>query len=204
MEHEVGSVTDWLKQLQNGNAEAGQHALVQRYFERLATIARAKLPSPARRAADEEDIALSTLNSFFVATAEGRYLDLQGRTELWPLLVRIVMCKSINHTEREFADKRGGGTVRGDSAFAASGAKGFDAIATVEPTTESVVELCQLVEELMAKLENERLRRVAQLRLSGYANREIADKLGCAERTIERKLVRIRHHWELLNEINHE
>jgi DNA-directed RNA polymerase specialized sigma24 family protein len=204
MSHEVGSVTDWLKQLQNGSAEAAQHALVQRYFERLATISRAKLPSPARRAADEEDIALSTLNSFFVATAEGRYPDLQDRTELWPLLVRIVMCKSINHTEREFAEKRGGGTVRGDSVFAGNGAKGFDAIGIVEPTPESVVELRELVEELLAKLENETLRKVAQLRLSGHANREIADKLGCAERTIERKLVRIRHHWALLTEVDHE
>jgi DNA-directed RNA polymerase specialized sigma24 family protein len=40
------------------------------------------------------------------------------------------------------------------------------------------------------------LRQVARLRLEEYTNGEIAGRLGCSERTVERKLVLIRGFWE--------
>jgi DNA-directed RNA polymerase specialized sigma24 family protein len=44
-------------------------------------------------------------------------------------------------------------------------------------------------------LGDETLRQVALLRLEGFSPREIADKLDCVERTVERKLERIRDKW---------
>ena len=193
------SVTDWLDQLRNGGANDAHQAIANRYFKKLAGVAKAKIPSAARRAVDEEDVALSTLNSFFVATREGRYPDLRDRTDLWALLLRITICKSINHTEREFAAKRGGGMVRGDSALGEE-SDGFNVLANVEPTPDSVAEMHELISSLMGRLENEQLREIAQMRLAGHTNREIADMLHVAERTVERKLSRIRHHWSLITE----
>lgn len=197
------SVTDWLDQLKDANASDAQQAIANRYFDKLAGIARSRLPASARRTADEEDIALSTLNSFFIATREGRYPDLRDRTDLWSLLLRITICKSINLAQREFATKRGGGQVRGDSALSAQGG-GFDLFASGDPTPASIAELREMIDELMDQLENERLREIAQLRLAGHSNREIAAALQCAERTVERKLMRIRHHWTLLSETSKE
>ena len=191
------SVSDWLADLRDANASDAQQAIANRYFQKLADVARSRIPAAARRTTDEEDVALSTLNSFFVATREGRYPNLRDRTDLWSLLLRITICKSINLAEREFAAKRGSGQVRGDSALAAAPG-GFDLFASGDPTPESIAELQEIIESLMDRLENERLREIAQLRLAGHTNREIADALQCAERTIERKLVRIRHHWSLL------
>ena len=39
------------------------------------------------------------------------------------------------------------------------------------------------------------LQTVARMKLEGYTNREIADQLGRVERTVERKLDRIRRVW---------
>jgi DNA-directed RNA polymerase specialized sigma24 family protein len=203
----VGSVTELLRQLRDGEASAAQQALWERYFQRLAGIARVKLVPVARRVRDEEDIALSTLDSFFQATEAGRYPEIGDRTELWPLLAQIAVCKALKQRERELATKRGGGMVRGDSALdelpwnrSIDEQAGFDQFLSSEPTPDSVAELKELVCNLMQRLENVTLRQVAQLKLSGYANNEIAEKLEVSERTVERKLVRIRTLLSMLGE----
>jgi hypothetical protein len=58
-----GSVTQWLGQLQAGDPAAVQ-PLWERYFQRLVGLARLKLRGAPRRAADEEDVALSAFDSF--------------------------------------------------------------------------------------------------------------------------------------------
>src|SRR5437763_6564977 len=73
-----GSVSRCLLDLQAGNQDAARF-LWDRYFERLVRLARARL-RPARRSAeaDEEDVALSALDSFCAGTGDGRLPDLQG------------------------------------------------------------------------------------------------------------------------------
>jgi hypothetical protein len=58
----AGSVTQWLRQLKAGDPHAAQK-LWQAYFQRLLRLARQKLLGAPRRAADEEDVALSALDS---------------------------------------------------------------------------------------------------------------------------------------------
>ena len=45
-------------------------------------------------------------------------------------------------------------------------------------------------------LGDEELRSIARWKMEGDTNAEIADKLGCLPRTVERKLRRIRELWE--------
>jgi DNA-directed RNA polymerase specialized sigma24 family protein len=47
----------------------------------------------------------------------------------------------------------------------------------------------------MALLDDDRLRQIAECKLEGYTNEEIANRLGLACRSIERKLQRIRQLW---------
>src|SRR5262249_8084676 len=67
-----GSVTHWIKQLRAGDPVAAQ-TLWERYFRRLVGLARQKLRALPRRAADEEDVALSAFDSFCKGAARGRY-----------------------------------------------------------------------------------------------------------------------------------
>ena len=50
-------------------------------------------------------------------------------------------------------------------------------------------------ERLVARLGDADLRRVAVWKMEGYSNKEIATKLGCVPRTVERKLGLIRTLW---------
>jgi DNA-directed RNA polymerase specialized sigma24 family protein len=49
---------------------------------------------------------------------------------------------------------------------------------------------------LLARLQDETLKAIAVYKMEGYSNKDIAEKLGCVERTVERKLARIRQIWE--------
>jgi WD40 repeat protein len=80
-----GSVTHWLGLLRAGDAVAAQ-PLWEGYFRRLVGLARARLQGVPRRAADEEDVALSAFDSFCQGAQAGRFPRLADRDDLWQVL----------------------------------------------------------------------------------------------------------------------
>jgi DNA-directed RNA polymerase specialized sigma24 family protein len=96
--------------------------------------------------------------------------------------------------------KRGGGRVRGESVFLRADAieeleVGIQAIADQEPTPDLAVELSEQVQVMLTRLGDDSLREIAVLKLEGFSNEEIADRLQCGLRTVERKLRGIRAIW---------
>src|SRR5215469_6576941 len=102
-----GSVTNWIGQLQAGDPAAAQK-LWERYFRRLVGLARKKLQDGPRRAADEEDVALSAFASFCHDAARGQFPHLADRHDLWRLLVTITARKALHLSRDEECPKRGG------------------------------------------------------------------------------------------------
>jgi len=192
------AVTLWLSELAGGDQQAATR-IWQRYYDRLVHLARKKLEGLPRRAADEEDVALSAMHSFCRAAAAGRYPQLQDRDDLWKLLVTITSHKAIAQFRRQRAEKRGGGHVRGESIFAGSGEAddnpGINAVLGQEPTPELAAMMSETCEALLQGLGDESLRQLALLKLQGYTSAEIAAQFGITERSIERKLERIRKLW---------
>src|SRR5271163_1354147 len=105
-----GSVTHWIQLLEAGE-DAAARAIWERYFRRLVGLAREKLRGAARRVADEEDVALSVLDSFCRGLEEGRFPNLQDRDKLWKVLVLLTARKAIRLVQSERRLKRGGGNV---------------------------------------------------------------------------------------------
>jgi DNA-directed RNA polymerase specialized sigma24 family protein len=194
-----GSVTRWIGDLKAGGDSAAQH-LWERYFHRLVHLARARLRA-ARRAgaiADEEDAALSAFDSFCRGATAGRFPQLADRNGLWRLLVVITLRKVMGQVGRQAAQKRGGGQLVGESAVIGSDAAeggGLDRIAGDEPSPELAASVIDEYRRLRDGLGSEVLRQVLDLRLQGYTREEIAERLGCAERTVKRKLEIIREAW---------
>ncbi|MEX2139569.1 MAG: ECF-type sigma factor [Pirellulales bacterium] len=194
----AGSVTHWLTELKTGDERAAQQALWDRYFERLAALARKRLRHLPRRAADEEDVVLSAFDSFFSGVREGRFPLLSDRNSLWPLLVTITARKACNQLTHERADKRGGGRVRGESVLVPapeSSQAGIEQIVGDNPTPGFALQVTEECQRLLDLLDDESLQRVACLKLAGYTVPEIARQLAVVERTVERKLERIRRLW---------
>ncbi len=186
-----GSVTCWITQLRAGDRAAAD-PLWQRYFERLVALARARLLQAPRRAADEEDVALSAFHSFCRAAERGRFAKLDDREDLWRLLVALTTRKAA-HLLRDGTRLKRGGTM-GDRA--ADDALDLDSLAAQEPGPEFLAEMAEECRRLLDLLGDEMLRSVATWKMEGYTNEEIAIKLNCVPRTIERKLRLIRDIWE--------
>jgi DNA-directed RNA polymerase specialized sigma24 family protein len=148
---------------------------------------------------DEEDIALSALDSFFRGMARGRLPALDDRRGLWPLLVTITARKAGKLARRESRRKRGGGLVRGESALIPGGETGgeaaWDEFLAREPAPAFACQVADECRQLLARLSDPGLREVALWKMEGCSNAEIANMLGCVESTVERKLRLIRSVW---------
>jgi DNA-directed RNA polymerase specialized sigma24 family protein len=195
----MGSVTLWIGQLKAGTRAAAQ-PLWQNYFHQLVTRARHKLAGAARRAADEEDVALSAFDSFYRAAEQGRFPDLRDRDDLWQLLVVITDRKACDAAKHERRARRGGGKVvtEGDLVRNA-GNEGQAPLAEVPaqvPSAEFAVQAAEEYQRLLDALGDADLRRVAVRKMEGYTVEEIAAELGRVPRTVKRWLRMIRQTWE--------
>src|SRR5262245_30448891 len=99
-----GSITRWIGQLQAGDAAAVQ-PLWEAYFTRMVQLARHRLQAAPRRAADEEDVALSAFHSFCLGAQDGRFSRLADRQNLWSLLVAITAHKCVDLVRSENRQK---------------------------------------------------------------------------------------------------
>jgi DNA-directed RNA polymerase specialized sigma24 family protein len=191
-----GSVTEWIGQLQKGE-RAVVEKLWDRYFHRLVQFARKKLQALPRRSADEEDVALDAFDSFCRGAEQGRFSCLEGRDNLWALLVTITARKAFQLQLREGRRKRGGNAVLDEAAlgWAPAGMREMEQVLDREPTPEFAAEVADECGRLLASLTRPVLRSVAQWKMEGFTNEEIADRLGCAIRSVERKLCTIRSIW---------
>jgi RNA polymerase sigma factor (sigma-70 family) len=195
-----GSVTHWIGQLKAGD-EAAAQAVWERFFRRLVGLARKKLHGTPRPARDEEDLALSVFDSVFRGAAQGRFPQLQDRNDLWQLLVAVTAHKVIDLLRHERRQKRGGGAVQEAPALSeASSSSGqgstIERLIDSEASPEFAAQMAEECRRLLASLPDAQLRGVAQWKMEGFTSEEIAAKLGCAPRTVERKLRLIRGIWK--------
>jgi len=191
-------LTTWLTELQQGDERAAQE-IWEEYFDRLVRLAKGKLRGVPGRSFDEEDVALSAMNSFIQGAKKGSFPKLDDHSDLWRLLVTITARKAQKHLRQRYAQKRGGGNVRGESVFMKADdhgdGPGIGAVMGDAPTPALAAEFAESCANMIDVLGDQVMQEVARLKLEGHTNAEIADQLGCTERTVERKLNIIREKW---------
>ncbi|MCI0681226.1 MAG: ECF-type sigma factor [Gemmataceae bacterium] len=184
-----GSITRWIGRLKGGDSDAAQK-LWEVYFARMVELARHRLQSAPRRAADEEDVALSAFHSFCQGALGGRFSLLADRNNLWSLLVAITAHKCVDLVRRENRHKRRPGVDAVPS---------FDELISHEPSPEFAAEVAEQLDRLLALLDatgDADLKPIALAKMHGDSAAEIAARLGCVRRTVERKLQVIVRIWE--------
>ena len=189
-------VSQWILHLAEGDADAAEK-IWNDYFGKLMRLARRKLEGIPNRDSDEEDVALSAMHSFYQGLVQHKFDHIHNRDDLWKLLVTITVRKATARRRSYFAQKRGGGRVRGESVFGYQEDEqdGLAYVFGTEPTPELAVSVAENCRQMLDLLQDETLRQVALWTLEGYRTEEIAGKLGCVRRTVERKLERIREIW---------
>jgi DNA-directed RNA polymerase specialized sigma24 family protein len=183
-----GSVSRVLEGLKAGEESAARE-LWERYCAQLTRQARKKLRYNRRRIADENDVAQGAFLSLCLGARKGRFPALRDRDSLWRLLLFITAQKAADLITYEKRKKRGSGRVHGHSFFAGKeGEDSFDALVAPTPSPATLQVWAEEYERLLGRLKEETLKKIAIMRLEGYTSDEIAEKLGCARRTVARKL----------------
>jgi RNA polymerase sigma-70 factor (ECF subfamily) len=194
-----GSVTRMIPRLRSddpGEREEAARLIWRRYFPALLGLARGHLSRRVRRREDEEDVLQSMFASFCRRQARGDF-DLRGRDALWALLVTITLRKARNAANRHRCAARDCHREQeappGDGGECPAWALGQ--MEASGPTPAEAAALSEELERRLQSLADPTLLRIALLRLEGHTSGEIAAALSCVERTVERKLERIRDRW---------
>jgi RNA polymerase sigma factor (sigma-70 family) len=133
--------------------------------------------------ADEEDVAAIVFRNLWQGAEAGQFSELRNRENLWPLLV-VLTSRRVHDQLRH--QQRHGGDATPDE---------LDHLIAEDPTPQFAAEMSENVKRLFEVLDPVQ-RQVAQAKLEGRENAEIARQLGCSERTVERKLQVIRRIWD--------
>ena len=195
-------VTLWIDELRHAD-EAAARKLWNHFFTRLYELGRKKLRPETRRVYDEEDAAQSAFQSVCAGIAAGRFPDLGGRGNLWHLLVVITATEGGASTAARSPAAPGRAPESGRFHLLAS-QRGFarmprmNVLVSREPTPEFAAEFVETCESLFQSLDDPALQQVVALRMEGYEDAEIADRLKCSRRTVQRRLEVIRRHWDRL------
>jgi DNA-directed RNA polymerase specialized sigma24 family protein len=200
MSSEPLSVSVWLQQLQAGDHAAAEE-IWQRYCKRLVGLARRLTRGLPRRIQDEEDVALSAFDSFCRGAIGGRFPSLDDRNNLWRLLVTITARKAYQHGLHQRRQKRGDKPVLDEAALAVVagddyGGRALEQLVSGEPTPAFVAQAVEEYQRLLTSLPKRNLCLLAQWKMEGFTNQEIAAKLSYGVRSVVRKLRIIRGCWE--------
>ena len=199
-----GSITRWLEGLKAGQPDAAD-AIWRRYYQRVVAVARRATPviaSPGRRGLRGRGPRYR-VQGLYAGAARGQFDRLRDRTELWQLLAAIAAKKALHHRRWHGRLKRGGPVARIPDSNRDVGDADADPLALIadkEPTPEVAAILREQLQELLQALPDAIHRQIAEWRIEGVTNAQIAQNLGCAVRTVERKVENIRLTWEQICE----
>jgi RNA polymerase sigma-70 factor (ECF subfamily) len=188
---------DLMYKLKHRDPEAAREVF-RRYATRLILLARRHLDPRLLQKVDPEDVMQSAMKSFFRRQADGAF-DLSSWDSLWSLLTAMTLHKcghKVDYFTAKIRDVRREAAAPGgeDSSFR------WEAIAR-DPTPAEAVVLKETVEELFSSLDPENAQ-IVQLALQGYNVAEISTIVGVTERTVYRRLSRVRSRLERQREEN--
>jgi RNA polymerase sigma factor (sigma-70 family) len=177
------SITRLIRAVQDGSNSAVR-PLLAAYFDRLVQLAGKRLQNLPGLGGYDEDLALRSFHSVYERLSDpARPLELAGRDDLWRLLATRTISRAIDLIRRHHP-----GEVPGEEDVAQLLAR--------EPTPEEAAEVADECRHLLDSLPEPELRQIALWKVEGYTNEEIAARLDCVPRTVERKVSRIRLLWK--------
>jgi RNA polymerase sigma-70 factor (ECF subfamily) len=161
--------------------------LFDRYVDRLAALARARIGQRLAARVDPEDIVQSVFRTFFGRLREGQY-SIADQDDLCKLLMRITVHKTLRQVEFQFAARRDPGheTPQGDD----SQQRLMDLLSHT-PSPEATVTFLDELEHFLNELRPQE-REILEMRFQGLDNEAVATRLGVSDRKVRRVVERIR------------
>jgi RNA polymerase sigma-70 factor (ECF subfamily) len=178
-------VRDFLRRIHEGDEDAARD-LLRRYEAEVRLVVRRQLPRLLRSRFDSLDFLQSVWGSFFhrVRTTPTEFDD--GR-HLVAFLARAAKNKVIDEYRRAGSQK---GDMRREEPLWAEGDRPKEVAAQIE-TASQVAEAHEAFVKLRDLVPEER-RALLELKAAGLSSREIGQRLGISERTVQRVLEDLR------------
>ncbi len=166
--------------------DEGVRVIWDRFFPQVVRLAGQRLAGQRRQMADEEDVAISVMESFFRAARAGRFPELRDRDGIWRLLSSMVRRKVVDQVRRNAARPSvGESAMHGEELASLTGRN---------PTPAMIAIVRDEMEQLLTVLP-EKYRPMAVKKLECRTMPEIARECGVHISTVERRLRIIREVW---------
>lgn len=168
--------------------EAAARKLFDTYVDRLVALARRRISQRLASRIDPEDIVQSVFRTFFGRVKAGQF-HIEDQNDLCKLLTRITVHKTLRQVAFHKAAKRDPNqeTAQGDHSR-----EMMMELLDREPTPDVAVAFLMEFEHLLGKLKPYE-RQIVEMRMEGYSNDEIVEKLDLKyDRKIRRVIERIR------------
>lgn len=182
------SVTRWLTSLRHGDDSAATRLWT--FLNRRLTRLSKSVVGKNSAAYDEDDVAQSAFIALCSAIEDGKYELLANRHDLWKLLATITLNKARNRAARESAQRRGGDRVK----LSLAADEGYEIPSSGFSGEEQFI-MCEECERLLDLLKRDEVKQVAILKVEGNTDEEVAERLGCTRRSVQRRLSLIREVW---------
>lgn len=179
----------WIRELVAGNDQVVRE-FVERYGPSLERIAAGRMTPGLKRRVGPDDILQSVCRTFVRRARAGEF-TLPDSEQLWRLLCAITLTKVRQHARFHFTPKRNLAHEEDIALVAGRGAAAGREPVDPSPTPEEAAEFADGLGHLVDSLGAEE-GQIVRLKLEGYSHAEIADQLGCAERTIGRLLKNVK------------
>jgi RNA polymerase sigma-70 factor (ECF subfamily) len=161
------------------------------YVDRLLSLARQRIGQRLASRVDPEDVIQSVFHSFFKGVKAGQY-QIDDSDDVCKLLARITVHKTFRQIAFHQAAKRNFNmeTGQGDEAQ-----QQLLSLLDRGPSPEAANQFVDQLEHFLQQLRPED-RKILELRMQGYKDVEIAEKLNISDRKIRRLMERVRSQAE--------
>jgi RNA polymerase sigma-70 factor (ECF subfamily) len=174
----------WVQRLAEGDEQVVGE-FWRDYGGRLQALAAGFLTSRLQRREGPEDVVQSVCRTFLRRSRAGEF-QLADRDALWRLLCAITLAKV-----REKARFHGRQKRRLDrERHLDSSRVGGKLVPAKEPTPAEAAEFADQMQQLLFGMDEEE-RQIVTMRLEQFTYAEMAERLGCSERTVRRMVKRV-------------
>ena len=164
-----------------------------KYGPLLEGVAGRQISSQLQRRVGADDVVQSACRTFFRRVSEGQF-ELPDSDALWRLMCAITLTKARRAARDQNRQKRGMSREQYiDATAAEQSSAGFE----LAGRDESPIEAVEVADQLRVVLEGlgEQECQVLDLKLQQLTNDEIAERIGCSERTVRRLTKKIQDRW---------
>lgn len=181
-----GEISVFISRIRSGDEEAARE-LLRRYEAKVRLVVRRQLPKLLRSRFDSLDFLQSVWGSFFHRVRTGP-TDIEDEPNLVAFLAWAARNKVVDQYRRSSSRKH---DMRREEPLWEGGGSARDLEASPVETPSQIVQAQETLERLQELVPKNR-RRVLELKAEGFSCREIGERLGISERTVQRLIETLR------------